>query len=39
MENKLKMRKVKHFIFAILGYSLGTTISDRILNKNGITKI
>ena len=39
MENKLKRRKIKHFVFTVLGYLLGMIVNDLYLFKEGISRV
>lgn len=39
MENKLKKRQIKHFIFALLGYLLGMIVNDLVFNNDGTSRV
>lgn len=39
MENKLKKRKLKHFVFTVLGYLVGTIVNDLFIFKEGISRV
>ncbi len=39
MEDRLKKRRLKHFIFTVLGYLLGTIINDIFLKGDGASRV